>query len=404
MDQMEHTLTAAEVAAYPFLGDAGDTVYWLRVGDDPNTTEVTEQASDFRISYSTALFDDKYWYREDDEGNSVEPLWYEVEAERELGVHPRVSGHIYVFDHSDAGEGKTAVWNSSEADTGIIAMEPGQYKNFQWVFTQPGTYELSLQLNGQVREERPADLPEDEVWHPVSEELVVTTEVKQYIFRVGSLAVDEQPMFKAPDRQIPENSPAGTNVGHPVPVTGAGNDTLTYELSGKGHADFEVVSVDGGGQIRVASGATVDYETRADYHFTLSVSDGKNPEGDADHQVDSAIAVRITLENEIEPGEVHLTASVSPETQSSSGQVTFTATVHNLPERTRRSFVLHTVNSDGSPGHTLVSTAASEAETETLTLGGDGHTGTKSYMVSVSYFDNGEYLTVYSRPLTVQWE
>ncbi len=405
VDQAEHTLTADEAAAYPFLGTAGDAVYWLRVGDDPNTSGVTEQASDFQISFSTALLDAKYWHRKDDEGDSIASLWYEVEAQRELGLHPREYGHIYVFDHSNAGEEKRAIWNSKRSDTGSFDMEPGQYRNLQWVFTKPGTYELEVQLNGHTRQDRPDNLPEDELWHPVSEELIVTSEVRRYVFRVGTLTLDEQPMFKAPDRKIPENSPAGTNVGHPVPVTGAGDDILIYKLSGEGHTDFEVVSVAGGGQIKVASAAVVDYETKAAYDLVLTVSDGKNREGDDDQlRVDSTIAVRITLENEIEAGEVHVTARVSPEAPSASGRVTFTATVHNLPGSISRDFTLHTANSDGSPDYTLISSADTRAANQTFTLTGDGNAGTKFYIVSVSYLYNDEGITVYSDPLTVQWQ
>ena len=401
VDHVQHTLTAADVANYPFLGDVGDQVYWLRVGDDPN-------ASDFQISFSTALFDEKYWHRLDEQGNPVEPLWYEVEAEHELGLHPRLEGHIYIFDDSPAhgDQPKEAIYNSERSETGEIHMEPGQYRTLQWVFTQAGTYEVEAQLNGHVRKVRPAPslLPADEKWHPISEQDVVTSDVKQYIFRVGALSLNEQPMFKAPDRQIPENSPAGTNVGHPVPVTGADDDPLTYELSGDGHGDFEVVSVAGGGQIRVANNAVLDYETRAVYQLVLSVSDGQNRANYPEDTVDSTIAVRITLEDVFEPEQVQVTASVTPQTQSSTGHVTFTATAHHLPGGITRYFGLHAANRDGSPDYTLETAADSEtAETHTFTLGGGGHAGTRYYVTSVTFTYNGEDTTVYSDPVTVHW-
>ena len=406
--QEQHTLTGDEVEAYPFLGDENDMVYWIRVGDDRNTSDVTEQASEFQISFSTALFDAKYWYRRGTE----QPLWYEVEAVRELGVHPREYGHIYVFDASNAGAGKKAIWNSKESDTGKIYMEPGQNRNLQWVFTKAGTYEIEVHLNGHVRKEKPDDLPEGELWHPISTENTVTSDVRTYTFVVGPLTLDEQPMFKAPDRKIPENSPGGTNVGDPVPVTRAGEDELTYRLSGDGHTDFEVVSVAGGGQIRVASGAVVDYETRAAYDLVLSVSDGKNREGDDDQlRVDSTIAVKITLEDVFERTDVSVSATVSPETQSRSGEVTFTATAHNLPHGLDRTYVLRAANSAGNPGDVRETSSLTKNKvTETMTLSGPGHAGTRYYMFELTFTyddndtDTDNDTTVYSGLMKVDWQ
>ena len=293
VDQAAHTLTEAEVEFYPFLGEAGDEVYWLRVGDDPNTTITVEQASDLQLSFSTGLLDPKHW----DRHGTDQPLWYEVETERQEGVHPKEYGHVYVFDDSDAGRYKEAIWDSTVSDTGIFEMGAGQYRKLQWVFTDPGTYVFSVHINGHVREDRPEDLPFSEVWHPISEEKVVTSLVRKYTFHVGPLMLNEQPMFKAPDRQIPENSSVGDPVGDPVPVAGLDSDTHTYKLSGDGHEDFVVESVAGGGQIRVAQ--NLDYETRAAYDLVLSVSDGMKRTGETDfrEEVDSTIAVRITLED-----------------------------------------------------------------------------------------------------------
>jgi len=390
VDQAQHTLTADEAAAYPFLGDAGDAVYWLRVGDDPNTS-ATEQASDFRVSFSTALFDAKYWHLD----GSPQPLWYEVEAEHELGVHPRVSGQIYIFDAQDEHDPRKAIWNSGETDTGIIPMEPGQYRNLQWVFTQPGTYEIEVHLNGHVRRDDPGNLPDGELWHPISEKDIVTSDVKTYIFRVGPLTLNEQPMFRV-DRSVRENPGEGAAVGKPVPVAGAGSDTLTYALSGDGHENFVVDSVAEGAQIRVASGAALDYETRNAYRLVLSVSDGKNREGDADDSVDHTITVNI----QVEDAGPTISLSVRPTEQDLAGDVHFTGVIDDFPESfSHLQYTLYSVNEAGARDGEL-----EHPTTLAISSGnGTGTEGTLGYQLGFSFFVNNVEHAGFSNVVTVHW-
>ena len=402
-----HTLTAADVAAYPFFekGDAdddgvddavGQQVYWLRAGG-------AEDGSDFQISFSTALFDARYWHREDDEGNSVAPLWYEIEAERELGVHPREFGHIYVFDDSPVSgqERKEAIWNSEHTDTGRFDMEPGQYRSLQWAFTKEGTYELEVHLNGHTRQVRPDNLPEGEVWHPVSEHEIVSTDVKRYIIQVGPLTLNEQPMFRAPDSTIPENSAAGTLVGSPVPVRQADSDPLTYELTGNGHGNFEVESVAQGGQIKVAAGAHLDYESVRAYDLVMHVRDGKNRESGPDAEVDSSIAVRIALSDVEDGNPPSVSLSVSPTTQDRNGTVTFTGAVTDLPHAAFNvTYAVWVLGSDGNPSYERES-----GTSLTPTVRGLGSARTASYQMEVEYdLPNHLGLSVFSNTVTVVWE
>ena len=431
-DDFKHTITAADKAKYDFLPPAGTVVWWLEQ-DDPIAEAANPggtQEPELVLGLSAGLFDEDDWYAETCplEGGActeVEPLEYHFEAERgpEGNVIP------FVVFANDAAE---AIWDSRVTNTNSIPLNPGEYKHYNWVFFpgagQSHTYVLEVHMKGHVRIAIPEGQTKD-TWKPLTwpknqphdpdNEFVynsivaginknVTSEVvKQlYTIHVGPLALDEQPMFKAPDRRIPENSAAGTNVGDPVPVTGAGTDTLTYDLSGEGHVDFQVESVAEGGQIKVKSGASLDYETRPTYDLVLSVSDGKNREGDDDNlRVDSTIAVKITLENVIEPGEAHVTASVSPNTaSSSSGTVTVTATPHNLPQGGARWYSVRTVNSDGSVGYTLVTTSAASGSA-TMTLNNAGGTpGERSYIVALTFSDNGTEKTLYSDPIEVTWQ
>ena len=90
-------------------------------------------------------------------------------------------------------------------------------------------------------------------------------------------------------REIAENSAAGTAVGGPVTASDADGDALRYTLAG---ASEFVIDADTG-QISVAAGASLDYETKSSYSVTVSVSDGLDADGNADAAVDATVSVTI---------------------------------------------------------------------------------------------------------------
>ena len=85
---------------------------------------------------------------------------------------------------------------------------------------------------------------------------------------------------------VVENTGAGSNVGDPVVATDADEDELTYALSGDGAGSFEIWP---SGQITVAEGANLDYESQTSHMVTVTASDGKG--GSA------SIAVTINVSN-----------------------------------------------------------------------------------------------------------
>ena len=97
-------------------------------------------------------------------------------------------------------------------------------------------------------------------------------------------------------RTIAENSAGGVDVGDPVAATDPNSDTLTYSLGGPDASLFSLGSSDG--QLSVASGAALDYETPGSYFVTVTAGD---PSGNSD-----TITVTITLTNVEEAGTVAL--------------------------------------------------------------------------------------------------
>ena len=96
---------------------------------------------------------------------------------------------------------------------------------------------------------------------------------------------------------VPENTPAGENIGDPFTATDVDDTTLTYSLDDQDGASFEV---DASGQIKTKS--ALDYETKDTYAVTVSVHDGRDPFGDANTAVDTTIDVTINVGNIDIPG------------------------------------------------------------------------------------------------------
>ena len=188
-EQFKHTLTAADVDKYDFFKTGvstttsegthdtavGTSVWWLKV-DDESTPNVDED-SPLAMGFSAALFDSNDWYLADGTTKGAKPLQYEFEVIREPGIPVDEQGHVFAFDDS-AEESKTAYWDSSEVDANALPLYPGDYQHLQWAFTKPGTYEISVQLKGHVRQKALAGAPAG--WKPISSKKVETSEVGRY--------------------------------------------------------------------------------------------------------------------------------------------------------------------------------------------------------------------------------
>ena len=89
----------------------------------------------------------------------------------------------------------------------------------------------------------------------------------------GDPNVNHAPIFRegsSTTRSIPENTPAGKDIGSPVSATDEDEDVLTYSLSGADAASFGIVGTTGQLQTR----APIDYEKKNTYAVTVTVSDG----------------------------------------------------------------------------------------------------------------------------------
>ena len=364
---------------------AGTQVWWLRL-DDPDTDAVDE-TSKLRLGFSTALFNEEHW---------VPQMRYKFEVERAPDDYADTR-HFYAYEAPNSGNAaqQSPVWNSYEPDRDEqdMTLQPGEYRPLQWIFTEEGTYELSVHLQGFVRDKNPRPLTDEDYdanWRPISDNITETSEVKTYTFQVGSKLEENEPPVFGINLSVPEESPAGTLVGDPIPVFEADAETLYYSLSGDGHADFTVETATNphAVQIKVADGANLDFETKSSYELTLSVTDRLDHEHNTDTSIDDTLAVRIALEDVSS-----LSIDVSNSNPQATDEVVFTAVNNDFgkPDEVEYHFT------DGN-GYALLSPTNGRLTQRLL------QHGTLTVHLYATWTPEGERtLRIDAEPVTVTW-
>ncbi len=102
----------------------------------------------------------------------------------------------------------------------------------------------------------------------LSDSIVVTINVNEVNVRENN----RDPMFTVPGpytMSIPENTPAGVNIGNPITTSDPDNDCLEYVIDGVGKELFDIDPRSG--QFRTKS--PLDYEIKNSYSLTLWISD-----------------------------------------------------------------------------------------------------------------------------------
>ena len=94
---------------------------------------------------------------------------------------------------------------------------------------------------------------------------------------------------------IGENNADAATVGT-VAATDSDGDTLTYSLTSSG-TDHDSFTIDSSGNIKVATGVTLDHEAKASYSITAQVTDGEDSSGNTETTatIDDTIAVTIDV-------------------------------------------------------------------------------------------------------------
>ncbi len=106
-------------------------------------------------------------------------------------------------------------------------------------------------------------------------------------------------------RSVNEDAVVGIRLGAAITALDPDMDTLTYSLATGADADKFVVNT-GTGQLEVAAGTELDYETDPSLEVVVQVTDSKAADHSQDTAVDDTITVTIDLVNVDEPGKVTL--------------------------------------------------------------------------------------------------
>ena len=138
--------------------------------------------------------------------------------------------------------------------------------------------------------------------------------------------LNEHPQFElnAVTLVVIENTAPGGNVGAKVVANDPDGDTLTYALEGTDASSF---TIDGGGQIKVGAGTTLDREAKSSYDVDVSVWDSKDDSGNPDTMTDDTISVTINVTDQNEPPDITAGSATVNYAENDTGTVeTYTAT------------------------------------------------------------------------------
>lgn len=109
-------------------------------------------------------------------------------------------------------------------------------------------------------------------------------------------------------RTVSEAAVTGTRLGAALAASDNDGDDLTYSLASGADADNFVIDGDSG-QLKVARGALLDFETTPTLSLVVQVSDSRNASHDSDTAIDDTITVTINLVNADERGRISLSPS-----------------------------------------------------------------------------------------------
>ena len=290
-DALTYSLNGADAGSFDIVSGTGQL----------QTKASLDGASGNSYSVTVSVRDSK-----DDEGNpdtttdstiAVTILVTEVTEVNEAPVFPSAMATRTIPENTPAGrnigapvaatdpDNDALTYSLNGADAGSFDIVSGTGQ-LQTKASLDGASGNSYSVTVSVRDSKDNDGNPDTTTDSTIAVTILVTEVTE---------VNEAPVFPSATatRAIPENTPAGRNIGAPVAATDPDNDPLTYSLGGTDEEFFDIDA--SSGQLRTK--AALDYETENSYSVTMSVSDGKDADGNADEMTDNTITVTILVSN-----------------------------------------------------------------------------------------------------------
>ena len=106
-------------------------------------------------------------------------------------------------------------------------------------------------------------------------------------------------------RSVSENTLSGVSIGAAVAAVDTDGDTLTYTLGGTDASHFALAA----STAQLSTKGVLDYESKSSYTVTVSVSDGKDSNGQPDTTADDTITVTVGVNDTEEAGAVTLSTN-----------------------------------------------------------------------------------------------
>ena len=346
-----------EVETYIATDPEGVSITWSLDGDDKDLFDITGGELTFKSSPDHDVAGDK-------DGNNV----YLVTVTASDGTTPvTLAVEVTVsnvneapeFPASETGDRTVAENTAADQDIGdpVAATDPDSGDTLTYTLggSDAGSFAID-ETTGQLKTKDTLNYESKDTYTVTvtATDQAGLSATKTVTVTVSS--VNEVPEFTdgaTASRSVDENTPAEQDIGAAVGATDPDTgDTLTYTLEGDDAASF---AIDGAsGQLKTRD--PLDYETKASYSVTVSVSDGKDIDGNADPSADNTIDVTITVTNLAEAGKVIL-SSLQPQVGTP-----LTATLVDPDDATNVNWTWES-SSNWSSGWTPISNATSDTYT-----------------------------------------
>ena len=264
---------------YPKVWDAddaenpdgdGDRLVWALPAcppDGPSTGSLC-------LSFSAALLNPSDWTNA--AGSSSSRIEYHIDHVHQIDIDEQDPRYVLAYDAPATGATGpfTPLWNTSDADSNVMRVAPGEYERPIWFFTSPGTFEFQVHIKGYPN----LDLPDGLA--PVSSERSVTGDVREYIFHVGAEADVSVGVVVTPESPSPGDSVAITitasNVGPDTAPSAEVDVTLPQGLTYSSHAPAADAFAESDGVRTWDTGSLVSGESRT---LTVTAAVGAETRG-----------------------------------------------------------------------------------------------------------------------------
>ena len=283
------------VATYRAVDPEGATIIWTLAGAQGGKFTITNGVLKFR---ETPDFEERPSYAlivEASDGNPRNVASIDVTITvSNANEPPVVSGITEIERFEDNATGTLANYTADDPDGNDVIWDVIGVDRNDFVIDASG----ALSFKDPVDYDDPSDSNRDNIFNievtatedggpqPLRGKLPVTVTI---------LDVNETPEFPSTEngmRSVPENTPAGRNVGAPVAAVAGDNDTLTYSIT-SGANLFDINTATG----QLLTKAPLDREAAPSHTIRVGVSDGKDANNMAEDPpvVDNRISVTIAV-------------------------------------------------------------------------------------------------------------